>query len=1056
MRAQIYNASAGSGKTYRLAYKYVKDVIEEPLRYSHILAVTFTNKATEEMKKRILSEIDTLASGGKSPYLGDLMLELRLSEQKIRANALSARGNILHDYSRFTVLTIDTFFQRILRAFIQELGLDLNYNIEIESSSVLEQSADSLIEQITSDEMLRKWLLEFIEERVEDGKRWDIHDGILSLSKELLNESNRETLNNALSKEDIKSIVTSATQRSRRSREEYKALGQRGVDIISAGGCLASDFSGSSRSFAHIFEKVAAGEIKAPTKTIEKFAASTDGWCTKKSAAESLVAQLQPILAEICDRYYTDIKLWNTVDLVRENYRSFALLNDLYARLKEVCDEQGMMLLSETKLILSKFIKGNDAPFIYEKSGNRYERFMIDEFQDTSLTEWQNFLPLLQNAMSQSEDSTVLIVGDVKQSIYRWRGGDWRILGDGALNALGADNTKVETMQDNYRSLPLIVEFNNSIIEEVVECENNYLNGLIESAEEGSYISRSGKNDLLNMLRRGYEDHTQYSKKNANAQGYVEVATFLDTPPVIDCIKEVLDRGFSPSDIMILTRSNTDGVKIANILLEFKEQNNEPQYRFDIMTQEALIVGNSPVSCFVVANMKLALNMGDPMQLAIYNSFLGRTDFDQPLNDEEQQMFNSLRLKSLEEVFEHLVIFHKLNQTKENIAYLQALHEQLIAFSSSRIGDISLFVKWWEEHGAKKSLSVERSDSTIEITTIHKAKGLEKRVVIIPYCNWALNPKASGLSANIVWAEGDEEVEELGRFPVKFKSAMSESRFSEGYFREKVYSHIDNVNLLYVALTRAVESLHIFVPRKPTKNKRTLTYSNIGDVLLYPFEGKSEEVKIGKSLVGKLTDYGESQICVTFGVPSPPATKGDHAKGEKLVIMDSYPTAKCDLRLRLPSQRYTQESGSGADPRQIGVLMHKTFEEATSRDDIFARLNLMKLNGLLSDGEYEALRSGVEEILNDPLVEEWFSNEWDDVRNENDIIVPQSSEIRRPDRVMIRGSKAVVVDYKFGEGKHASTYKRQVRGYMELLLQMGYTQVEGYLWYIKSGEIVRV
>ncbi|MFI3293079.1 MAG: UvrD-helicase domain-containing protein [Rikenellaceae bacterium] len=1054
MRAQIFNASAGSGKTYRLAYKYVRDVIWEPLRYRHILAVTFTNKATEEMKSRILREIDTLASGGKSPYLEELMAELNLSEDKIRRNALSARGNILHDYSRFTVLTIDTFFQRILRAFIQELGLDLNYNIEIESSSVLEQSADSLIEQITSDDELRRWLLEFIEERVEDGKRWDIHDGILSLSRELLNESNRETLQNGLSKEHIKEIVSSATVRSKASREEYKLLGQRGVDIISNAGCEPSDFAGKSRSFAYIFERVASGEIKPPTKTAEDRSQTTEGWCTKGSPAQAIVGELQPLLAQICAHYYRDIKLWNTTTLVRENFRSFALLSDLYARLKQICDEQSMMLLSETKLILAEFIKDNDAPFIYEKSGNRYERFMIDEFQDTSLKEWQNFLPLLQNAMSQSEDSTVLIVGDIKQSIYRWRGGDWRILHSGALEALGCDSTEVVTLQDNFRSLPLIVEFNNSIIEEVVECENSFLNSMIDGAVEGGYIDLESKVELTNMLKKGYENHAQNPRKGASMQGYVEVSTFVEEPPIIDAIIEVLDRGFSPSDIMILGRSNTDGVKVANMLLEFKEHNKDPKYRFDIMTQEALIVGNAPVSCFVVANMKLALNESDPTQLAIYNNFLGRDNFDQPLGDEELQIFRIMRLKSLEEVFEQIVMYHRLDLRKENIAYLQALHEQLIAFSSTRIGDISLFVKWWEEHGSRKSLSVERSDSAIEITTIHKAKGLEKRVVIIPYCNWSLNPKTSGESANIVWAEGGDEVAELGRFPVRFKSAMGESRFSKEYFREMVYSHIDNVNLLYVALTRAVESLHIFVPRRPIKSKRTLTNTKIGDVLLYPLEGDADEVQLGHSLVGKVTDYGDSKTII-FGEPSSPATKTPIKSDGELYIMDRYPTAKCDLRLRLPSQRYTQDSEGGVDPRHIGVLMHKTFEEATSRDDIFARLDLMKLNGQLSSQEFEALRSGVEEVLNNPLVEEWFSGDWDDVRNENDIIVPQNSEIRRPDRVMIRGAKAVVVDYKFGGGKHSS-YQRQVRGYMELLLQMGYTQVEGYLWYIKSGEIVRV
>ncbi|MFI3282520.1 MAG: UvrD-helicase domain-containing protein [Rikenellaceae bacterium] len=1054
MRAQIFNASAGSGKTYRLAYKYVRDVINEPLQYRHILAVTFTNKATEEMKSRILREIDTLASGSMSPYMDELCTELQLSQEIIRHRAKKARGYILHDYSRFTVLTIDTFFQRILRGFIQELGLDLNYNIEIESSSILDQSADSLIEQITTDDDLRQWLLEFIQERVDDGKRWDIHDGILSLSRELLCEANRDTLSKSLSKTKIKDIVSSAVERSKKSKEEYASLGKRALEIISNAGCTPSDFAGKSRSFAYHFERVAKGETKAPTQTIRNMSETTTGWCAKGSPAVSIVGVLQPILSELVGWYDRDIKLWNTANLVRENYRSFALLNDLYQRVKAICDQQGMMLLSETKLILSEFIKGNDAPFIYEKTGNRYERFMIDEFQDTSHKEWQNFLPLLQNSMSQSEDSTVLIVGDIKQSIYRWRGGDWRILHSEALDALGRESTEVITLQDNFRSLPLVVEFNNSIIEEVVESENNHLNGLIEEAKSRG-ITQQCYIELKDMLRDAYDCHAQNPRKKNEAQGFVQVSTYTHTPPLIETIQEVLDRGFSPSDIMILNRSNTDGVKVANMLLEFKEQNEDPRYRFDIMTQEALIVGNSPVSCFIVANMKLALNEGDMTQLAIYNHFLGSNHFDQPLDEEALEMLRVMRLKSLEEVFEQIVMYHHLDQNKDNIAYLQAIHEQLISYSATRIGDIALFVKWWEEQGFKKSLSVERSESAIEITTIHKAKGLEKRVVIIPYCNWSLNPKSSGDVANIVWAEGDEEVEELGRFPVRFKSAMGESRFSQEYYREMVYSHIDNVNLLYVALTRAVESLYIFVPHSYEKSKTIEPkYTKIGDVLLAPLDSGGDEVTIGASLQGVITDYGESKT-ITFGEPSPPITKGEGDQGVKLHIMDRYPTSKCDLRLRLPSARYTEDSEGVVDPRHIGILMHKTFEEATSREDIFERLDVMRLNGHISSSEYNTLTEGIEKVLNDPLVEGWFSGEWDDVRNENDIIMVQTSEVRRPDRVMIRGDRAVVVDYKFGEGR-PSSHQRQVRGYMKLLLEMGYNSVEGYVWYIKSGDIVRV
>ena len=428
MRARILNASAGSGKTYQLAYKYVRDVVEQPTLYRHILAVTFTNKATEEMKSRILSEIHTLASGGKSGYLASLCTELSLDERTVRTRAREARTLILHDYSRFTILTIDTFFQRILRAFIQELGLDLNYNVEIETASVLSKSADALVEQIRIDEELQRWLTAFVQERIEDGKRWDVREGILALGNEIFKESNRETLSAERSKAELDRIVGKATGRAKAGKKEFQELGVRAMNLMNTAGVTTADFTGKSRSFAGYFAAAAAGEIKAPTATVRKMSATTEGWCAKDSPALPLVAELQPLLAELCARYDRSIRFWNTTDLLRENYRSFALLQDLYGKVRQMCSDENVMMLSETKNILSEFIRHNDAPFIYEKVGNRYDRFMIDEFQDTSTREWENFLPLLGNAMAQSEQTSVLIVGDIKQSIYRWRGGDWEIL----------------------------------------------------------------------------------------------------------------------------------------------------------------------------------------------------------------------------------------------------------------------------------------------------------------------------------------------------------------------------------------------------------------------------------------------------------------------------------------------------------------------------------------------------------------------------------------------------------------------------------------------------
>ena len=397
MRARILNASAGSGKTYQLAYKYVRDVVEQPGIYRHILAVTFTNKATEEMKSRILKEIHRLASGGASPYLGNLCRELSLDERSVRKRAAEVRSKILHDYSRFTVLTIDTFFQRILRAFIKELGIDLNYNVEIETASVLTKSADTLIEQITTDRDLQRWLTDFVQERIDEGKKWDIRDGILTLGGELFKEKNKDALSAARPREELARIVGEATAHAAATKKRMQDAAAEAVRIIGDAGASVADFPYKGSGFAAYFYAVAGGSFERYGSRAEAACTRDEAWGKPGSTAQGLRSRLQPLLREMCGLYDENVRAWNTCDLLRENYRSFALLSDLYAKVQQMCDQENMMLLSETKYILSEFIGHNDAPFIYEKVGNRFEHFMIDEFQDTSVKEWENFLPLLQN-----------------------------------------------------------------------------------------------------------------------------------------------------------------------------------------------------------------------------------------------------------------------------------------------------------------------------------------------------------------------------------------------------------------------------------------------------------------------------------------------------------------------------------------------------------------------------------------------------------------------------------------------------------------------------------
>ncbi len=895
----------------------------------------------------------------------------------------------------------------------------------------------------------------FVHERIDEGHKWDIHDGILALSNQLFDEKARKALDDAPSKDELQRLIAVEASRSAEGLAALADLGRQAMGVIDGAGVSCDSFKGRSRSFAYIFSKVANGELPQPTQTHRNCAESADGWCSKGADVEPLVPQLRTLLAQIIEALDCETRRVNTLALMRENYRSFALLADLYRTTQQICSEQNTMLLTQTANILEEFIRENDAPFIYEKVGNRFSRFMIDEFQDTSRREWNNFLPLLQNAMSQSRDdeNSVLIVGDIKQSIYRWRGGDWRILRGDAVRELGERESVVINMDDNYRSLPRVVEFNNQIIERAVESIDTSLNEALASAVEGDLIDGGLYKELHGTLKQAYEGHAQHARKRCEAEGFVEVVSYEEQPPIIDRICGAIDRGFKPCDILILTRTNTEATTVAEILLNFKNQNRDPRYRFDIMTQEALIVGNAPVSRFIVAVMQLAIAPNDRLQRAKYNRFLDRAHVDEQLTDEELAFLANLRMHSPIEAFEMICMEYRLSQERSYIAYLQAIHEQIIRYSSNKIGDIALFVEWWHEKGASQSLKVEMSDSTIEILTIHKAKGLEKSVVIIPYSKWSCEPQSNGRMRNIVWSQNQaSDFSARGAFPITYKNDMGNSHFAADYYREKIYSHVDSINMLYVALTRAVESLHIFVPFKRSK-KGAEIFKGVGKVIMESLpEGgcaATEQTSTHGGEIQEITTY-------KYGELAAPIAKSEEVRSA-LHIAQRYDSSPSDLRLRMPSLRYHEEALS--TPREVGIMMHKAFEQATTSEDIFASINQMLTNGSIDQSEHAELVATVERALEDDRVREWFDGDWQSVRNESQIIQPHGggtkSSSHRPDRVMVGDDRVVVVDYKFG-ALHASSHRRQMAQYIALLRDMGYAQVEGFIWYIREGEIVEV
>ncbi len=1058
---QIVKASAGSGKTYRLAYEYVRSVIEEPYLYRHILAVTFTNKATEEMKQRILSEINLLAEGETSPYRDDLQRELELTPVQIRERAHTARTRILHDYSHFAILTIDKFFQRIIRSFIKELGVDLNFNLELQTDNLLGKAADNLIEDISVNDALKKWVVDFVEEKIQENKKWDIKTELVRLGKELFKENYRALTrhgeNATASKEKLGEIVRKATTQAHAVTDRMQRTARQALEIIGEGGLDPTDFASGRTGFTGYFVKTAAGTIGPYGKRVADALGADEKWYAKTSPHKediiALIPRLRPLLEELCRLWDENARFLSSCGLLRENYRNFALLADLSEKIAELCNKENIMPISETNMILHKLIAGNDTPFIFEKAGNHFSRFMIDEFQDTSAMQWENFVPLLQNAVSQSDASPVLLVGDVKQSIYRWRGGDWQILAQDIDRQFGSVSRY--DLATNYRSLRSIVEFNNRIVEGCVTLDNDRLDALLDEAGEKGVISVECHNRLSGMLRKAYASHAQKPRDKA-WKGYITLTQYRhdeneDTetfPPVIGRIEELQARGYAPSDIAILVRYNAEGVKIANLLLDYKSRHPNSPYSYNVVTAEALTIGAAPVAGFIVACLRLAVNPDDAIRQAVYRRWLN-LPFSHPLPAEEAEFIRSLRIRSPQEAFEKILIRYRLAEKREDIAYIQALHEQMIAFSTSTIADLPLFLKWWDDTGASQSVHMPQSRSAITIITVHKAKGLQYKAVLIPYCNWEMNPK----SRTILWADcAGTPFEAAGRIPVGFKKEMGESFFAEEYFNEMVLSHIDNINTFYVATTRAEEELHIMMP-EAKKNPSLSGSKKISALILDSIALSGETASLG-DLSGKVSNT-EAGTRIEFGTP---IVHTDNIRTEQHSAA-RYPSRETEakVRLRMPMQRYLGEEGEipPLSPRNYGILMHRIFEKAGTEQDIETELKNMLDNGTLTAAEATTLKETIEQAFHNEIVRRWFDSSWETVRNENEIIVPGTPFPRRPDRVMIRGKEAVVVDYKFGLLRSAA-HKRQIRSYMHLLRSMGYNDIRGYIWYVSLEDVEQI
>lgn len=1098
----VYRASAGSGKTYKLTLEYLKLLLSpvrsdnEPIlpaernkTFLHILAVTFTNKATEEMKRRIIEKLDILAHRtSESEYLNDLLGKNGITAdiKELQQKASGILFTLLHDFSGFNISTIDKFFQQTARAFTREIGLQGGYNTEIDNTHVLTEAIDRMFFDLENPENkeLLNWLLRFSEEQVEGGKNWGIQRNINQLAQEIFKEEYKshssEIRRLMANKEVLKTYIKKLNGIKRDFESESQEIAQKAVGIMRKSDLSPEDMKGGSRSPFKEFQKWADGNIKEPTNTFLLLAGNIENWYTKKTSPD-IITKIHEIYPELNGYIEQIITCYNTYPFyisameTRRYIYTLGILSDIDNHIQAYEKEHNILLLSDTTELLNRIIDGSDTPFIYEKTGTRIDHFMIDEFQDTSRMQWSNFFPLIKE--SNDKGGRNLIVGDVKQSIYRWRNSDWKLLNE----ELSAQFRKPEELTDhvletNWRSCVNVIQFNNSFFRKASFLLQESLEKEIADSPATVHIDP----EYAGKIGKAYQDIYQHiSPKNNDKDGHVKIL-FQETETeegekvdwknrvtelLPETLKELQDKNIALKDIAILVRSKAEGSLVADCLLQAKATNNDPKYRFDIISDEALFIHNAPIVKLVIGilnylqNPEVEINRilavyeysmahrNLPPETALASYFAEREkDLQHHFDPEIVIELEQLRNTPLFEMCEKIIGMFPLSEDRNEGIFIQAFQDIVLDFTANHSADPASFLQWWNEQGVKKTITTPATQDAIRIMTIHKSKGLEFKAVVIPFCDWEIdhNPHHE----NILWCDQKEPLNDIPLVPVRYGATLKKSLYADAYFNEKMHAYIDNLNIAYVAFTRAEEELILFTP----KPKKEGTLGSLSRLLYYCVNPENDincpEEK-EKPIIDLSAYYDPERLCYEAGT-SWRTLQTVHDKQE----IDTMPEYRSTdpgkrLQLRLHGKGYFGDSAE----RQYGNLMHEILSNIRYIDDIRNAVLPYVLSGQLNHEESRLIETKLKTWLSHPEIATWFSPEAHIV-NETEIL-QQKGTFLRPDRVVISNGEVSVIDYKFGIMQQKS-YHKQVNRYVSLIKEMGFAQVKGYIWYVELGEIVPV
>lgn len=1075
----VYKASAGSGKTFRLAVEFIKLLVSNPTEYRNTLAVTFTNKATQEMKTRVLSHLYGIWKhlDGSEPYFSIVAQETGLGGELIRRNAGEALRLILHHYSYFKVLTIDAFFQQVLRNLARELELNANMRVNIDDEQVESKAVDGMIESLTADSEVLAWISEYIEHNISEDKAWNVIGQIKDFGRNIFRDfykQNAQALNEASASNYFRNYRKEVTEVKDHAAKELQKMGTDFFKLLQSEGLDENDFAYGASGPCGYFLKLRdmKPDVLITSKMMGKRVSSVQTepakWITAKksgqhSRAESLAPRLTEMLNSCEERRPGLVRDYKSAKATLENLYQLRLLKAIADSVKALNLETGRFQLSDTQEVLNKAIDGQDAPFIYEKIGSTLRHIMIDEFQDTGVMQWKNFKVLLNDCISHASGS--LLVGDVKQSIYRWRDADWQLL-NRIDNQFSPEQCFIDTesLRTNRRSLRNIVNFNNSFFRAAVplayDCKDSDAEG--EKELEAAYA------DVEQMV----------DDRKVNSEGRVEVHLLPydnyqeeTLKRLAETVESLLDAGEKPSNIGILTRNNGSIQLIVDYFqLHFPE--------LPLVSDEAFKLGASLAVNILIDAMHVLVDESDMLSKAnLAKAWLSqvkhRTDADillmkrqENFDDVLPEGFSALererlRAQPVMDVAEALFTIFSLDSLKNQSAYVCCFFDRLRDFLSSNAATIADVLTEWENNMYKAAVESDITDG-IRMLTIHKSKGLEFPTVIMPFCDWVLE------KSNVLWCQPTlKPFNGLPLVPVTFsKTALGDTIYESQYQQEHLLNMVDNLNLLYVAFTRARCNLYVFGGRKGSGFHREIRSYLIDDCLPLVAEAlHGSSLNVGDDAKVDTVDFTYGQLTIT-----PEKTTQNCGENVFELPVTQHPVSVASFGRHvnfLQSNRSSDFIMGNEDDTdrkryiQNGRVFHELFSRIRTLEDVDIVLRSLESEGIIYDKGLtpDMVREELHRQFKDEVVRDWFSGRWH-LFNERTILFEESAnndkmEELRPDRVMTDGKEVVVVDFKFG--KPMESHIRQVEHYVALLREMGWHHVTGYLWYVfHSRHIVKV